>query len=86
MNAPLTKEQLALLSSDTVTYRATPVQGVGAAPKPSIFAVLADATRWVLELPRRRAVLDELSRLTDRELNDIGLVRADLKQVFARNR
>ena len=34
----------------------------------------------------RQRTIDELSRLSDRELADIGLNRADLRQVFARAR
>ena len=33
-------------------------------------------------MPRRRAVLDELSMLSDHELADIGLSRVDLGRVF----
>ena len=33
-------------------------------------------------LPQRRAVLDELTLLTDRELADIGLNRSELGRVF----
>ena len=91
MNAPLAKEQIALLMSDSLTYRMSPVQGTEgtiAQPRPSGFALLAqqvgNAVRLLMELPQRRAVLDELSRLSDRELADIGLNRANLKQVFSR--
>ncbi len=83
MNAPLTKEQLALLSSNNVAYRSSSVQ---ADAKPGLFGLVANAIRWVVEFPRRQAVLDELGRLTDRELADIGLNRAELKQVFGRAR
>ncbi|MDA8249526.1 MAG: DUF1127 domain-containing protein [Rhodospirillales bacterium] len=40
------------------------------------------ALRWVAEMPRRRAVLEELTRLSDRELADIGMTRGDLPRVF----
>jgi len=36
----------------------------------------------LLAMPRRIAVFDELSALTDRELADIGLTRADIRRVF----
>lgn len=36
----------------------------------------------ILEYPRRRRVMDELSMLSDRELADIGLNRADIRHVF----
>ena len=89
MNAPLAKEQIALLMSASLTYRMPAVQGTeGILPeaRPSAWSLLvrrvAGAVQATLEFPRRRAVLDELSRLTDRELADIGLNRADLKRVF----
>ncbi|MBV8912756.1 MAG: DUF1127 domain-containing protein [Acetobacteraceae bacterium] len=90
MNAPLAKEQIELLMSDTLTYRVAPVQGMDEAAVRSassgIIGRLAGAVRFLIELPRRRAVLDELSRLSDRELADIGLNRADLTAVFAKAR
>lgn len=83
MNAPLAKEQIALLMSDDLTYRVSPVQGTQAPRRSGLAARFADALRFMAELPRRRAVIDELSRLSDRELADIGLSRSNLKQVFA---
>lgn len=89
MNAPLAKEQIALLMSDSLTYRVSPVQwteGTLAGTPPSIFERLrfwlAGAVAYIVELPRRRAVLDELSQLSDRELADIGLSRTELTRVF----
>jgi uncharacterized protein YjiS (DUF1127 family) len=41
------------------------------------------AVRYIAEAPRRRAVLDELSALSDRELTDIGLTRSELPFVFS---
>ncbi len=89
MNAPLAKEQIALLMSDSLTYRSSVVQGTDgtvAEPRPSFFAVLARrvsrAMSALAALPRRRAVIDELNMLSDRELADIGLSRADLSRVF----
>ena len=43
---------------------------------------LVAAVRWLAAMPKRRAVLDELSRLSDHELADIGLTRGDLPRVF----
>lgn len=81
MNAPLTKEQIALLMSGNVTHR-TPAVETARPAAPSLFTRLKLAITHLLELPHRRAVLDELSTLTDRELADIGLNRAELGQVF----
>lgn len=89
MNAPLAKEQIALLMSDSLTYRPPVVEGMEgtvAAPRPSFLAHVMDAVRGAIAalaaLPRRRAVLVELSNLTDRELADIGLTRGELARVF----
>lgn len=89
MNAPLAKEQIALLMSDSLTYRTAPVQGTDgtvAEPRPSALARfgngLARAIVYLAALPRHRAVIDELSQLSDRELADIGLSRAELSKVF----
>ena len=89
MNAPLAKEQIALLMSDSLTYRASVVEGTDgtiAEPRPSFFAVIAAKLSGVIAhlaaLPQRRAVIDELSMLSDRELADIGLQRGELSRVF----
>ena len=83
MNAPLTKEQIALLMSGNVTHRMPGVEAARPAT-PGLFARIKLAIAQLTELPHRRAVLDELSTLTDRELADIGLNRAELGQVFDR--
>jgi uncharacterized protein YjiS (DUF1127 family) len=45
---------------------------------------IAALAQSLLDLPRRRAVISELSALSDHELRDIGLSRCDLAQVFNR--
>ena len=85
MNAPLAKEQIALLMSDSLTYRSAVVPGTdGTVPasRPTLADRIASMVAYVRDLPRRRAVLNELDALSDRELADIGLVRADLSRVF----
>jgi uncharacterized protein YjiS (DUF1127 family) len=85
MNAPLAKEQIALLMSDSLTYRAPVVEGTDgtiADPRPGLFDKIRAFFAAIAELPHRRAVIDELSMLTDRELADIGLSRSQLGQVF----
>jgi uncharacterized protein YjiS (DUF1127 family) len=43
----------------------------------------ARAGRWLRARSQRRQVINELDRLTDRELADIGLARGDIRMVFA---
>ena len=85
MNAPLAKEQIALLMSDSLTYRAPRVEAGFSTPRPEArgpLAWLRAGVAHLASLPRRRAVLDELAMLTDRELADIGLNRGELGRVF----
>jgi len=46
-------------------------------------AWIAGALRWLVEMLQRRAVIAELDSLSDRELADIGLRRADLPRLFS---
>jgi uncharacterized protein YjiS (DUF1127 family) len=43
---------------------------------------VAAALLWLAGMPKRRAVIAELSRLSDHDLADIGLSRGDLPRVF----
>ena len=45
---------------------------------------LQRAAQWLIDLPRRRAVINELDALSDHELADIGLDRGDVARVFDR--
>ena len=71
MNAPLSKEQIALLMSDSMTTRSVARPGL-------LSRLRAVFGAWV----EHRTVLTELRGLSDRELTDIGLNRADLPRVF----
>ncbi len=86
MNAPLAKEQIALLMSDSLTYRMPAHDGMdGTVDDRRDTGVFSAVRAWLgrlVTLPKRWAVLDELSTLTDRELADIGLNRAELGHVF----
>ena len=85
MNAPLAKEQIALLMSDSLTYRMPAVEGTDgtvAEPRPTFLDRIRSVLVGIAALPRRRAVIDELNMLTDRELADIGLSRPDVSRVF----
>ena len=84
MNAPLAKEQIALLMSDSLTYRMSPVQGTDATIADARPTFWQRAARAVAGRLRHRAVLSQLAMLTDRELADIGLDRAELGRAFGR--
>jgi uncharacterized protein YjiS (DUF1127 family) len=83
MNARMPKEEMALLmpaSLSSATWAdafAEPRTG-----RPTLLQRAAMAAKWVMEMPRRRALLDELSTLSDHELADIGLTRSELNRVF----
>jgi uncharacterized protein YjiS (DUF1127 family) len=94
MNPGIAKEEIALLFPNSLTFDRFARQGgdqsarVAAeqerreAPHRGLLASLSAAVAWVVELPRRHAVLNELSALSDRELADIGLSRDQLGRVF----
>jgi uncharacterized protein YjiS (DUF1127 family) len=46
---------------------------------------LSAVAQWVADMPRRRAVINELDALSDHELADIGLARVDVPRVFDRD-
>ena len=87
MSAPLAKHRLVSMSSPSLSqggslsHGASPVQQRRGN---SFFHRLANSLRWVAEYPRRLSVINELQRLTDRELTDIGLTRAEVRNVFIR--
>ena len=86
MNSVIAKEHLAHLAGGSVAYARPTVQGlegtVADLRRPGLRPLLGRMAQAVAEWPRRRAVLAELSMLSDRELADIGLNRTDLKRVF----
>ncbi|GAB0117409.1 DUF1127 domain-containing protein [Acidisoma sp. 7E03] len=49
-------------------------------------APVARMGQWVRDLGRRSAVINELDRLSDRELADIGLNRSEIRSIFATRR
>ena len=78
MTAPITKDQLAFslgnLSYIDANYDEQPASP-HASPKHSVLA-------WLRQWRQRRQVVSELALMSDRELSDIGLSRADLPRVF----
>jgi uncharacterized protein YjiS (DUF1127 family) len=85
MNGYIAKEEIALLMPNTLSHYFKDDADHAPRPettRPSLLARIGSALTWFAELPRRRAVLDELSSLTDHELADIGLTRSELSMVF----
>jgi uncharacterized protein YjiS (DUF1127 family) len=84
MNAPFAKNQMAHILPAGLGYRsgADYADRAPAEAKRGLGRKVADALAYLVAMPRRRAVLDELSMLTDRELADIGVQRSEMKRVF----
>lgn len=79
MNAPLSADQLALLMSNSLSHSSAVVQAV----HPLTLGVrLRQFAAYLRSLPQRRSVMNELASLSDRELADIGLHRAEMGRVF----
>lgn len=71
----------------TMSYSNTAVKRPTGTSRPSgLGAAFAKALRFVASIPSRQAVKNELSRLSDRELADIGLSRSEISHVFSRVR
>ena len=84
MNVRVAKEEMALMMPTTLSRFAPAGEHDGQAARTgTLFARIGAFARYLMELPSRRAVIDELSTLTDRELADIGLTRDSLSDVFS---
>lgn len=77
MTASFTTERLSPLLYDRVSRPAAPVSRRGGP-----FRRAVEAVAYVLDIPRRHAVLGRLVSLSDRELAAKGLTRGDLTRVF----
>lgn len=75
MNAFVSKEELALLPANRINY---PEHYADAQRQRRRGGIVARIRHWL----QRKAVSAELNALTERELADIGLSRADLGRVF----
>jgi uncharacterized protein YjiS (DUF1127 family) len=78
MTAPLTKDQLAF-SLGNQSYIDASYDEQPAAP---LAAAKHSFLAWLQQWRHRRQVVAELALMSDRELSDIGLSRADLPRVF----
>ena len=88
MSGHVAKDEIALLMPERLAhYFKDDPEYIGASSDNSrgLFAAIGSVVKWVIEIPRRRAVLDELASLSDHELSDIGLSRTDLTHVFDRH-
>ena len=76
MNAYVSKEELALLPANRISY---PEHYADARDRrPSRPGMVARLNAWL----QRRSAIAELARLTDRELADIGISRTEIPHVF----
>ena len=85
MNAYVPKEEIAILRPNTLSHYFKDDAMWAPAPepkRPGFFGRVGALLRAIRELPRRQAVMNELSMLSDHELSDIGLVRGELSRVF----
>lgn len=89
MNARVAKEEMALLLPGALNYSPASSDGARraalarqAARSGGLSALLRRAVSAFESVRERRQVMAELSALSERELNDVGLTRSDLGRVF----
>lgn len=85
MSTRIAKEEMALMMPNSIGHYFRDDAAVTTAAesaRPGLFARIAKLVTYVLDMPHRRAVMDELYSLSPHELADIGLTRAELPMVF----
>ena len=85
MSAPITKDQLSFSLGNLTYVDSTYDEAPTTVVKPAAHGFgtwVAHRLASLAEWHRRRAVMQEMAMMTDRELSDIGLSRADLNRVF----
>jgi uncharacterized protein YjiS (DUF1127 family) len=97
MDARITKEETALLLNRHPSRHAQRVEeirlaairardeAIGRAIRDAVvgfFRLLGSIGHFITTYPERRALFDQLTAMSDRELADIGLTRGDLARVF----
>jgi uncharacterized protein YjiS (DUF1127 family) len=97
MDARITKEETALLLNLAPSRAAREVEAIRLAAirardeaigqaisraVASLYRGIRAAVLFIVDYPHRRAVFEQLQAMSDRELADIGLERADLARVF----
>lgn len=84
MNAPVTKNQFGYTLGN-LSYIGHDYEDDVGSTKPQdhgLVATLRGMFARMTEWQHKRQVMEELSMMTDRDLSDIGLTRADLPRVF----
>ena len=79
MTAQFAKDQVSFFAPASVS---TAAPALYAPAGKGLASRLQAVAAWIAEALRRRAVINELSELTDRELADIGLARGEIGRVF----
>lgn len=74
------------MNAVTRTSSATPAPQGFASQISRIGAPVSRLGQWVRDIGRRSAVINELDRLSDRELADIGLNRSEIRSIFSMTR
>lgn len=85
MSTRIAKEEMAIMMPSSIGhyFKDDPSEMPAmASTRPGLFARIATGLAYVASLPRRRAVMQELSSLSEHELADIGLTRAEVSMVF----
>ncbi len=86
MNAPIARDQLTFslgeLSYIGPAYDEEATVSVEVERKQQERGLFRRLVAILAEWRRRRAVMQEMAMMTDRELADIGLSRADLRHIF----
>jgi uncharacterized protein YjiS (DUF1127 family) len=77
MSAHFAKDQVSFVTPAELSPRAFAPSTSG-----GFTSALRGAAAWLAGAFQRRAVINELSMLSDHELADIGLTRADIGRVF----
>lgn len=84
MTARFARDEMSFVIPTTLSYASSERDTRTAASSSGFAARFAAIVRWLADMPRRQAVIEELSALSDHELSDIGLTRGDLSRVFDR--
>jgi uncharacterized protein YjiS (DUF1127 family) len=82
MSAQFAKDQMSFAAPATMTIRARST--FVPETEGGIVAAVRGAAAWLGAALKRRAVIGELSMMSDHELADIGISRADIPNVFDR--